>query len=170
MNLLAKVTNYLYFCIMEKNKERNVGPKMEAGFMREKAEHYLVCFIDSCPLHQSCLRWVTGQYVDSQLMAHTAINPRNPQMGVEKCPKYREMVRVKLKRGLTQFYHEMPGYIEIGIRNELIAHFGRSRYFQMRKGQVLINPDDQQYIARVCQQHGWTAPLVYDGEEEDWLW
>ena len=50
MNLLAKVTNYLYFCIMEKNKERNVGPKMEAGFMREKAEHYLVCFIDCCPL------------------------------------------------------------------------------------------------------------------------
>jgi hypothetical protein len=35
---------------------------------------------------------------------------------------------------------------------------------------LLINPDDQQFIAQVCQKHGWTAPLVYDGEEEDWLW
>ena len=170
MSLFAQVINNLYFCDMEKNNETNVAPKQEADIMRERAEHYLVCFIDSCPLHLTCLRWVAGQYVDPQLMSRTAINPRNPLMGVDNCPKFREMVRVKLKRGLTQFYHEMPSYMESNIRNELIAHFGRNRYFQMRKGEVLINPDDQQFIAHVCQQHGWTAPLVYDGEEEDWLW
>ena len=91
-------------------------------------------------------------------------------MGNDSCPKYREMVRVKMMRGMTQFYHEMPGFMERDIRNSLIAHFGRTRYFQMRKGEVLINPEDQQFIAQVCQKHGWTAPLIYDGEDEDWLW
>lgn len=161
---------FMYLCIMEKNKDIDVASKQEADIMREKAENYLVCFIDGCPLRESCLRWVAGQYVDPKLMVRTAINPRNPLMGVEGCPKYREKVCVKMMRGMTRLYHEMPGYMESGIRNELIAHFGRKRYFQMRKGEVLINPDDQQFIAQVCQKHGWTAPLVYDGEEEDWLW
>lgn len=167
---MADIDYFLYFCIMEKNIVNDAGLKPEAAVLREKAENYLVCFIDSCPLHPSCFRWVIGQHVDPQLTIRTAINPRNPLMGNESCPKYREMVRVKMMRGMTQLYHEMPGYMESGIRNELITHFGRKRYFQMRKGEVLINPDDQQFIGQVCQKHGWTAPLVYDGEEEEWLW
>lgn len=167
---MADVDYFLYFCIMEKNNVNDAGLKPEAAVLREKAENYLVCFIDNCPLHESCLRWVVGQYVNQQTIAHIAINPRNPLMGNESCPKYREMGRVKMMRGMTQFYHEMPGYLESGIRNELIAHFGRKRYFQMRKGDVLINPDAQRFISHVCQKHGWTAPLVYDGEEEEWLW
>ena len=88
-----------------------VAPRQEADIMREKAENYLVCFIDSCPLRESCLRWVAGQYVDPKLMVRTAINPRNPLMGVEGCPKYREKVCVKMMRGMTRLYHEMPGYM-----------------------------------------------------------
>ena len=90
---------------MEKKKDIDVAPRQEADIMREKAENYLVCFIDSCPLRESCLRWVAGQYVDSKLMARTAINPRNPLMGVEGCPKYREKVCVKMMRGMTRFRH-----------------------------------------------------------------
>ena len=63
---------------MEKNKDIDVASKQEADIMREKAENYLVCFIDGCPLRESCLRWVAGQYVDPKLMVRTAINPRNP--------------------------------------------------------------------------------------------
>ena len=170
MSILAEVINYLYFCIMEKNKINDVVSKAEADIMREKVSGYLVCFIDGCPLHKTCLRWVVGQYANQQTIAYTAINPRNPMMGNDSCPKYREMVRVKMKRGMTQFYHEMPGFMERDIRNSLIAHFGRTRYFQMRKGEQLITPEDQQFIAQVCQKHGWTAPLIYDGEDEDWLW
>ena len=149
---MAEVTNYLYFCIMEKNKINDVVSKAEADIMREKVSGYLVCFIDGCPLHKTCLRWVVGQYANQQTVAYTAINPRNPMMGNDRCPKYREMVRVKMMRGMTQFYHEMPGFMERDIRN------------------VLITPEDQQFIAQVCQKHGWTAPLLYDGEDEDWLW
>ena len=134
---MADVVYFLYFCIMEKNNVNDAGSKPEVAVLREKAENYLVCFIDNCPLHLSCLRWVAGQYVDPQMTIRTAINPRNPLRGVDECPKYREMTRVKVKRGMTKFYHDMPSYKEQAIRQQLIAHFGRKRYFQMRKGDIL---------------------------------
>ncbi len=155
---------------MEKETKKNAASKHEDDMMREKASGYLVCFIDGCPLHETCMRWVVGQYVNQGLVSHISVNPRNPRMGGEDCPMFREKVRVKVKRGLTRFYHEMPGYMERSVRSELIAHFGRRRYFLMRKGELLIYPADQQAIERICRQQGWTAPLVYDGEDEDWLW
>lgn len=154
----------------KKMANKNSKENEEADLMRRKAENYLVCFIDGCPLHETCLRWVVGKYVNQGLVSHISVNPRNPRMNGVDCPMYREKVRVKVKRGLTRFYHEMPGYMERSVRSELIAHFGRRRYFLMRKGELLIYPADQQAIEQTCRRHGWTAPLVYDGEDEDWLW
>ena len=87
MSILAEVINYLYFCDMEKKLITNLASMPEPDIMREKAEHYLVCFIDGCPLHKTCLRWVVGQYANQQTVAYTAINPRNPMMGNDSCPK-----------------------------------------------------------------------------------
>jgi len=160
----------MYLCIMEKNKDIDVASKQEDDMMREKASGYLVCFIDGCLLHETCMRWVVGCYANQDQVSHVSVNPRNPRMGGEDCPMFREKVRVKVKRGLTRFYHEMPGYMEQAIRRQLIAHFGRKHYFLMRRGDKFIYPADQQAIERICRQQGWTGPLVYDGEDEDWQW
>ena len=71
---------------------------------------------------------------------------------------------------MTQFYVDMPGRMEHNIRQELIWTFGRSQYFEMRNGKRLISPEEQETIAAVCRSHGWIGPLVYDAEQEDWLW
>ena len=142
----------------------------EESAFREKANHYLVCFADSCPLHEQCLRWLVGQYVSTDLPAYNAVNPRNPQNGGERCAMFRKKQRVMMKRGMINFYHEMPGHTERAIRASLIAAFGRKPYFEMRKGDRLITPDAQQYILDTCRHFGWQGPLVYDGEQEDWEW
>ena len=41
---------------------------------REKVDHYEVCFIDHCPLHEQCLRWLVGQYADTTRVMFTSIN------------------------------------------------------------------------------------------------
>ena len=64
----------------------------------------------------------------------------------------------------------MPGRVEHNIRQELIWHFGRTQYFEMRNGKRLISPEDQEVIAAVCRSNGWNGPFVYDGEQEDWTW
>ena len=121
-------------------------------------------------MHRHCLRWMVGRYADTSRETYLSVNPHNPLMGSDNCPMYREDIRVMKKKGFTNMYYDMPGHLEFKIRRQLIAKFGRKQYFQMRKGEQLITPEDQQFIAQVCQKHGWTAPLIYDGEDEDWLW
>ena len=176
--LFGFLLTYSYLCIRnqylshmktKKENQKQATPSQEEVF-REKTHNYLVCFIESCPLKEQCLRWLVGQYADTMPFAQNSINPRNPQIGGEQCAKFRPNIRVVKKQGMTNFYYDMPGHMEHSIRQELIYAFGRTQYFEMRKGLRLISPDDQEVIAAVCRSHGWDGPFVYDGEQEDWLW
>ena len=158
---------------MKTEKELNTTAELqeeEEEAFRKKANHYLVCFIDSCPLHGQCLRWLTGQYINPKLPAYNAINPRNPENGCDHCPMFRKKQRVMMKRGMTNLYHEMPGYMEHQIRHSLISQWGRRNYFEMRRGDRLITPEQQQDVLNTCREFGWKGPIVFDGEQEDWYW
>lgn len=158
------------FAVMNTKKDKQqLTPSQEEVF-REKTHHYLMCFIESCPLREQCLHWLVGQYGDTMPYAQVSMNPRNPKVGGENCEKFRPNVRVILKKGMTHFYLDMPGRMEKAIRQHLIKLFGRTQYFEMRKGDRLISARDQELIADACRSHGWDGPLVYDEEEEDWQW
>ena len=75
-----------------------------------------------------------------------------------------------MKRGMTRLYLDMPGRMEYRIRHLLISWWGRKPYYEARKGVRLITPEMQQNVATACSYHGWTGPIVYDGEEESWWW
>lgn len=147
-----------------------IKTKTQEELFREKSEHYLVCFLDHCPLREQCLRWLVGQYADPSLVVYTAINPRNPKFGGKDCEMFRLNQRAVMKRGFLSMYHDMPGYMEKHIRWQLIGKFGRRKYFEMRKGDRLITPSEQQVIQDICRANGWEGPINYDAEQEDWLW
>lgn len=151
------------------NEEQKATRSQEEDF-RKKAGHYLVCFSESCPLRQECLRWLVGQYADPQPLAYNAVNLRNPKIGGEYCEMFRKKQRVMMKRGMTRLYLDMPGRMEYKIRHLLISTWGRKPYFEARRGDRLITPDMQQSVAAACSYYGWTGPIVYDGEEESWWW
>jgi hypothetical protein len=91
-------------------------------------------------------------------------------MGSDSCPLYREDIRVIKKKGFTNMYYDMPWHLEFKIRRQLIAKFGRKQYFQMRKGERLITPDQQKVIEQVMRANNWQGPIKFDGEVEDYLW
>ena len=150
---------------MKKSNEQR-----EADVLREKANHYLICFLDRCPLRDRCLRYLVGQHASSEPWAHTSINPLHEGVQTAECAMFRPNVRVVKKKGMMHFYHDMPGYMENNIRQALIRLFKRTYYFEMRRGDRLITPEQQQQIEQVCRRHGWQGKLNYDGEEEDWAW
>ena len=159
------------FAVMNTKKDKQQqATLLQEEVFREKTHHYLMCFIESCPLREQCLHWLVGQYGDTMPYAQVSMNPRHPKVGGENCEKFRPNVRTVLKKGMTHFYLDMPGRMEKAIRQHLIMTFGRTQYFEMRKGQRLITADQQETIASICRSHGWEGPLVYDGEEEDWQW
>ena len=86
---------------MKTKEKKQPQPLTLEDALREKVGHYLVCFIDQCPLHDQCLRWLAGQYVDTMPLAHNAINPHNPKISGEQCIMFRKSERLS-----QRYYHE----------------------------------------------------------------
>ena len=125
-------------------------------------------YSEYCPFSLRA-RWDARQ-AETTLPSQTAINPLHAKVATSQCEFFRENKRVVMKRGFRNMFHEMPGYKEIRIRHQLINHFGRRKYYEMHGGDRLITPEDQEAITTICRLNGWTDPVVYDGEEEDWVW
>ena len=142
----------------------------EAALFRERAFQYLLCFNDACPLSAHCMHWLVGRHADVCKTTVYAVNPRHPSVQDGKCPHFREKLRVTMKTGMRNFFVGMTGRQEHAIRARLIEIFNRRVYYAMRNGQRLITFEEQQTIADVCRQNGWTGPLTFDSEGADYLW
>ena len=137
---------------------------------QEKSKHYLHCFNNECPKHQSCLHWLVGQHTVKTDIINTTVNPMNPAVKAGNCEMYRENISVRYARGLMHFFDEMTSKQEHAIRRRLINTYSRKPFYDYRKGERPIGPDMQKNIARVCREEGYIADPHYDGWEEDFLW
>ncbi len=102
----------------------SIVSEQEEAF-RAKADHYIVCFVEHCPLREQCLRWLVGRYADPLLYAVMSINPFYPGVGTQQCSRFRDSRRVMLKYGFTRLYDDMPPRIAKPIRQRLYVCFGR---------------------------------------------
>ena len=153
-----------------KNEKTKIWPSTLEEAYKARDPHYLVCFREECPLHESCLRYDCGEYVDRQYYFVEAVNPKYPKVTTSECPVYRKNETLMMKTGLTQFYKKMTGEQERAIRAKLISHYNRKVYYWLRNGEKTITPEDQQFIEDVCRQHGYNGPFVYDSEHKEWVW
>ena len=138
---------------------------------QEKAKTYMCCFCDQCPRHNQCLRYEVGQYADPQQHVVTSINPRYQKAADGTCEYFRDNQPVLMPVGMQQrFYFDMPQHTMRQIKNRLIAALGRTVYYQYHGGRRPITPQVHDLIQTTCQQAGWTQPLRFDSETENFVW
>ena len=150
-------------------KNRKDMNKREELF-REKAEKYVVCHSERCPLREHCLRAILSHYVPENRFATNSINLNNPQMQTEQCPSYRNDQPRRMPVGLTWLYHDMPGRQERVIKANLIRHLTRTGYYRYRNGSRPVTPDVEAYIRQLLKAHGITQEPHFDGYTEDYVW
>ena len=152
------------------DKKTIIWPSTLEEAYKARDPHYLVCFRDECPLHDSCLRYACGEYVDTRYYFVEAVNPKFSKVATSECPVYRKNETLMMKTGLTKFFEQMTGKQERAIRAHLISHYNRKVYYRLRNGVKPITPEDQQLIEDVCRLHGYNGPFVYDAEHKEWVW
>ena len=138
----------------------------------EKADNgYVVCFAEACKLREQCLRWIVGQHMPATKQVCMAVNPHQDGVATDHCPLMRKIEKVKMARGMRHiFSDEMPRRIEKIIRAALIARYGRSYYFEYRKGAKLIQPSMQADIREVFRHYGWNEKVEFDEYIDDYEW
>ena len=166
--MLENYCDYHIFSLsLQKNRK---DMKDKESLFREKAEKYVVCHSERCPLREHCLRAILSHYVPENRFATNSINLNNPLMQTEQCPSYRDDQPRRMPVGLTWLYHDMPGRQERVIKANLIRHLTRTGYYRYRNGSRPVTPDVEQYIRQLLKAHGITQEPHFDGYTEDYVW
>ncbi len=138
--------------------------------LRAQAAYNIPCFIHECPLHETCLHWLTGQYYGGDTHIVTCVNPNYPTVNSHQCTMYQKDEIVKYAVGMMHIFDTIPYPIARITKKRLINLFSRKRFYEYRNGVRPIPPYEQQQIARVFQEEGWQGEILYDGWKEDYLW
>lgn len=145
---------------------------MEKELLVKKAhEGYTVCYVDSCPLHDHCLRWLVGLHIPNTHSTYRCINPNYEGVATNNCPMYRSDQKVRFAKGMTHiFTSDMPKRVEPAVRYGVIGLTNRTYYFEYRNGSRLIPPALQENIRDLFRTNGWTDEVNFDGYVEDYDW
>jgi hypothetical protein len=140
----------------------------EQSLLRERSRHYLLCYNATCPRKDHCLHWLVGQWASDDTLYATVVNPYRKDVVDGTCADFCSNVKVKMARGMLNFYENIPEGKAKAIRSDLIATFNKTLYFKWRNGEKPITPEQQAQIASICRANGWTEPLVYDAYYDEY--
>ena len=129
---------------------------------------YVMCTRNDCTVCEHCLRHIAYNDVGKDEKRLTIVNPLLV-VASEQCEFFRTDELATYGKGFVKMKQKMlPGqYDEFMVR--LIGHFGRTGYYERRRGERLCSPAEIQKIRAVLQEIG-LPNLEFDGYEKQYNW
>ncbi|MBR7028332.1 MAG: hypothetical protein IKI05_02855 [Bacteroidaceae bacterium] len=131
---------------------------------------FICCICSECPKADTCLRRMAFAEMNSQRAEITIVNPAFKNVSTDQCEYYRSIQPLRCGKGMKHLLDNVPARVYQSIKSNLIYHFTRTRYYAMVKGNSLVRPDDQAYIANVFSQNGVEQTPEYDDYVYDYNW
>lgn len=88
----------------------------------------------------------------------------------ESCIYYRDKKPVIFARGFTNFQKRMYPQQYDQFMTTLCFHFGRNQYFKLRRGDILLPPEEQEVIRQMLEKVGADSKMEFDNYEEHINW
>ena len=134
----------------------------------EVPKAYVLCAVSDCPMASHCLRQMAMQVLDKSTRLVTIVNPQQTQPS-EACGFYRSDEPQVFARGFESMQEEMlPRQYSIFMKR-LKSRFGRTGYFERRRGERLCSPSDIAFIKEILSDLS-LSHLTFDGFVEQYNW
>ncbi|MCH5288846.1 MAG: hypothetical protein J1E32_02905 [Treponema sp.] len=131
---------------------------------------YMICQNVGCAFAETCLRHLCFLELTADETALTVLNPlRYPQEGGE-CAYYNSTKKIRVAWGIRHLLDDIPHQRVKNMRNELIAHFGRTRYYRIYSELLPLLPADQDAVRRIFRKNGITDEPKYGRFTEEIIW
>ena len=135
---------------------------------KEVPDGYTVCIKSDCPLANNCLRQLAMQVLTKQNRIVRIVNPLLTQPS-EQCEFYRSDEPQVYARGFAAMKEEMlPRQYKV-FMSRLQSKFGRTGYFERRRGDRLCSPKDIKVVEAVLKDLG-LQHLGFDAYEQQYNW
>ncbi len=132
---------------------------------------YGLCLNDACPSAGTCLRHLALSAHSEERDFIPVLHPRHYPVAEEtQCAHYRSHVKVHYARGFRQALAVFPVHMLTAFRDRMITRYPRNKYFALRRGELPLTPEEQEYIIRVARKVGYQGDFTFDAYEEGYLW
>jgi hypothetical protein len=132
---------------------------------------YGLCLKSDCPLADTCLRHLAVAALPEENDYATIVLPHKCIEDADGKPSYyRSNAKVRHARGFTRVLKTFPVGVLDAFRDRLIGTYPRSKYFKMRRGDILLTPKEQEFIVQTAQNKGFQGEFTFDNYEEHYLW
>ena len=129
---------------------------------------YPFCIVTDCPVGDHCLRQMARKMLGKTDKIVKVVNPRLTQPS-EQCEFYRSDEPQVFARGFAAMKEEMlPRQYKV-FMHRLQDRFGRTGYFERRRGERLCSPNDIKAVEDVLKDLG-LSHLGFDAYERHYNW
>lgn len=132
---------------------------------------FTVCNVAGCPLSKTCLRCIMYPTVASKEKPYIeVINPEWVAAQKGQCRMYLKNERVRRARGFMRTIRAIPtGHIN-SFRTLGISKMGYKRYYQARRGEILLTPAEEEIVIKLANRFGVKLDEYFDGYTYVLLW
>lgn len=134
----------------------------------EVPDWYPVCIKSDCPMAEHCLHQLAMRLLTDDYKIVRIVNPLLTQPS-EKCEFYRTDELQSYARGFKQMQMDMLPRQYSTFMYRLIGQFGRTGYFERRRGERLCSPKEIKLIEDVLKELG-LKNLSFDTYERRYNW
>ncbi len=130
---------------------------------------YAVCLHSECPKAAECLHNIAYRELLKDQERLSLINPEfcKPE---SECQFFRDCTLVRYARGFTSFQHRMYPDQYDKFKSILQHRFGRTPYYERRRGNIALPPAEQDLILGVLKKVGVTELMEFDSYEDAVNW
>lgn len=129
-----------------------------------------LCAAEDCSRANTCLRRVAYNHVPADVPFTSMLNPKAVEAMKGECEYYLPNVKVRYAKGFVRTARALSVNASGTFRCSLINLWGIRRYYQMRKGEVLLSPAEQQQVIALAKKLGAHQEEYFDAYVEEYSW
>ncbi len=154
-----------YICHTDKQLS-NMMPKSPSSTIPYA---YAACQHTDCPMSGNCLRQVAYKELISTSDRFCIVNPSQCSKDAS-CRHYRSSAPVRYARGFKGMQKRMYPEQYATFMQILVGRFSRTTFFERRRGERPMPPEEQAIVQDALRMAGVTASMDFDAYEEaiDW--
>lgn len=134
----------------------------------EVPSNFSLCTVSGCPVAGHCLRHMALEVLTKEPYLISVVNPRRTKPS-EACEYYRSDEPQVFARGFAAMKEEMLPRQYSVFMSRLKQAFGRTGYFERRRGERLCSPAEVALVETVLADLG-LSHLDFDSYERRYNW
>lgn len=144
---------------------------MRSKSLSELAPYYFPrCLNNQCPKAKDCLHYLVAINEAKESSSLEIINPSCIPEDNNKCPHFQSSQKIHVAWGINRIYDYVFHKDFKSLRDTIICHFGRKKYYQIYRKESYLTLKDQEYIRNVFRQYGVIKEPTFDLFSDEYNW